>query len=1772
MKKFNQITHQLYLLMIVAFTSLAGQLTAAPNDTPCNAINLNVTTFCNPSLYDNIGITSTSLVAAPSCGYYAGGDVWFTAIVPANGGLNIVTSSGTMTDGAMAIYTGTCNALTLVDSNDDSYSGLMPEIYAHNLTPGSTVWIRVWSVQNASNGSFDICVTEPPTQRGPTIPPTIANTCATAGCPSNAPYPTPTGIPSMGGGGIYGCVGGTPNPTWTVFQANTSSTITIGVQQSSTGSAPYYDIDFVCWGPFANPAAACAGLSAATIVSCSFSTSGNELCTIASPTVGGFYVLLCTNWNGGSGYELTMPITPSSAAISCACSTTATISPTSVCPSMPFSISCTAVPTATAYNWTGPSGFNATGTSTSSTAPATAGPLTYTVSITTPGYTCSSTATVTVNAKPAITNFPLPATICDGQVAQYTPTIPTPALSTYTWTASCVPAGAVWGFPASGSNLTPINYTLHNSGTASAVVTFTITPQGPGPTNCTGPQVFYQVTVNPKPSINNPPAMAFICSGSSAQYTPTASLAGTTFTYTASASSVNVSGFTPGGAASINDVLVNTGTTPEMVTYVVTPHGIAPSLCAGTPANFVVNVLPTPSPANAGIDENICGDTTLLAGVVPLVGTGTWTAVTSGLITNISQPNSFVSTLNNGANIFQWVVTNAPCPASIDTVVVNVAVSPTISNPIADFTQSICSATATSITPTANVGGSTFNWTATTSSANLLGFTSGNNAAAGTTIADVITNSGTTSDTVKYTITPVGPAPVSCSGPPTDFYVIVDPRPSLTNAVLSQSFCSGDTVSFTPTANITGATFSWTATNASGNISGYNSAPAGTTTAITDILFNTGTATDSVVYSITPAGPAPNTCAGTPVDFIVHVDPSPAITNAVLTQSVCTGGTVSITPQFNVTGATFTWTATSALGTSNGFTASGSGPNPIAEVVNNTGTVTDTIRYILTPASPLLACIGTNTTFIAIVDPIPTITNVNLHQIVCSGTAGSISPTSNVTGASFSYTATSSSANLTGFTASGTIASGGSLAEVINNSGSTIDSVTYSITAIGPAPLLCPAANSTPFVVVVNPNPALSNPVASFTQSLCSGNTATFTPTSNATGTTFQWNVTASAGCTGYTNAPAGTSTPISDLLTNSGTTLGTVTYSITPTGPAPASCVGTSQNFVVNLAPIPAINNAVVNQTICSGATATITPTSSVANTLFSWTATSTSVNLTGFTASGSFIAGGSINDVINNSGTSSEVVTYIITSTGAAPTSCASDTVHFKVFVNPIPAAPTVAPLSYCPNAVAPALTAVGSNLLWYTVAVGGVSSNIAPVPSTATSGTFHYYVSQTVNGCESQRADLVVTIYAPTAAPTGSSPIVYCLNSAPAVLTATGTSLLWYTVPVGGVSSINAPTPVTTTAGTTSYYVTQTLNGCESTRLQIDVIVHALPTATVGGGGQTCFGDPTASVSITLIGSAPWNITYSNGVANTSVVALASPYVIANPAQGNYTVISVSDANCTGTSSLSALVSVLPLPTVAFTPDVFSGCIPVCVNFTDLSSIPVGSIAGWSWNFGDGSTSTSQNGQHCYSSAANYSVSLTVTSLAGCPNTLLSTNLINVVSLPDASFSIPSNISILNPTVTFSDYSSHAISWAWDFGDQFNPTTNTSTVQNPTHTYSATGHYCVTLVVSSAGSCFDTTRIYLDVLPEYSMYIPNAFSPNHDGINDEFYCKGTNIVDFEMYIYDRWGNFVFYTNTMDKHWDGSVNGTSVAQEDVYVYIIKVKDNMKENHEYIGNITLVK
>ncbi|MFM7710917.1 MAG: hypothetical protein ACKO5C_08385, partial [Ferruginibacter sp.] len=136
------------LCLIISATSLYAQ--APPNDNCNNAIALPVGTACNYVQYTNANATASNNAPAPGCASYSGGDVWFTAVVPAGGSLIINTNTGVVTDGGMALYTGTnCNNLTLVTCDDDgSANGLMPMISQTGLTPGTTVYIRFWEYGN----------------------------------------------------------------------------------------------------------------------------------------------------------------------------------------------------------------------------------------------------------------------------------------------------------------------------------------------------------------------------------------------------------------------------------------------------------------------------------------------------------------------------------------------------------------------------------------------------------------------------------------------------------------------------------------------------------------------------------------------------------------------------------------------------------------------------------------------------------------------------------------------------------------------------------------------------------------------------------------------------------------------------------------------------------------------------------------------------------------------------------------------------------------------------------------------------------------------------------------------------------------------------------------------------------------------------------------------------------------------------------------------------------------------------------------------------------------------------------------------------------------------------------------------------------------------------------------------------------------------------------------------------------------------------------------
>jgi hypothetical protein len=267
-----------------------------------------------------------------------------------------------------------------------------------------------------------------------------------------------------------------------------------------------------------------------------------------------------------------------------------------------------------------------------------------------------------------------------------------------------------------------------------------------------------------------------------------------------------------------------------------------------------------------------------------------------------------------------------------------------------------------------------------------------------------------------------------------------------------------------------------------------------------------------------------------------------------------------------------------------------------------------------------------------------------------------------------------------------------------------------------------------------------------------------------------------------------------------------------------------------------------------------------------------------------------------------------YFVTQTASG---CTSNRSEIVVNINASPNSPTVSNVNYCQNATTSQLTAIGTSLMWYTVAVNGTGSSTAPTPTAISAGTTSYWVTQNNGTCESQRAQLDVTVIAAPTAPSVTTPVGFCQGVTASQLTATGVNLLWYTTSTTGTGgSSTAPTPSTTSIGTPtiSYWVTQTIGGCpESPAAQIDVNVYSIPTTPIVTTPVTyCLND--AATQLTATGSnLLWYTVSTNGTSNATA---PTPVTSSATTINNY--VSQTVNGCESPRALLAVV-VNALPTI-------------------------------------------------------------------------------------------------------------------------------------------------------------------------------------------------------------------------------------------------------------------
>jgi gliding motility-associated-like protein len=283
------------------------------------------------------------------------------------------------------------------------------------------------------------------------------------------------------------------------------------------------------------------------------------------------------------------------------------------------------------------------------------------------------------------------------------------------------------------------------------------------------------------------------------------------------------------------------------------------------------------------------------------------------------------------------------------------------------------------------------------------------------------------------------------------------------------------------------------------------------------------------------------------------------------------------------------------------------------------------------------------------------------------------------------------------------------------------------------------------------------------------------------------------------------------------------------------------------------------------------------------------------------------------------------------------------------------------------------------------------------------------------------------------------------------------------------------------------------------------------------------------------------------------------------------------CSPAVNTKALIKLAPMVTDSAMITDTAGCEPFSTEFiypTTQGIAPVNTNFKWTWTF-DGvnpNTVNTAGGALLPNIPKNYSTAGQHTARV---QMILSNNNICFdktvkvsswkVAVADFSYS-PLMIDIIEPEVTFTNKSTGATQYNWTYTDG-----GTDNIEHPKHSFVDTGWYDITLIASNANGCNDTITQSLQVQDIFRIFIPNAFSPNHDEFNTFWAPHMTSILTCEVTIFNRWGEKLFFSVDNLGQWDGKYRGEN-CESGVYYYHLKIRDNRKKWHYYNGMISLIR
>ncbi|PHR32782.1 MAG: hypothetical protein COA38_06135 [Fluviicola sp.] len=454
----------------------------------------------------------------------------------------------------------------------------------------------------------------------------------------------------------------------------------------------------------------------------------------------------------------------------------------------------------------------------------------------------------------------------------------------------------------------------------------------------------------------------------------------------------------------------------------------------------------------------------------------------------------------------------------------------------------------------------------------------------------------------------------------------------------------------------------------------------------------------------------------------------------------------------------------------------------------------------------------------------------------------------------------------------------------------------------------------------------------------------------------------------------------------------------------------------------------------------------------------------------------------------------------------------------------------------------------------------------PATMPIGDYKYVVD--VSGCKDSSIVSVSEIITEITSMAGTN--ISCKGLTDGIIDFSGVNFVQYSIDAGIPIVSGSPVNITGLAAGAYTIEVFSIDGCTDSET-INITEPAELILTVNTTDASCFGlcDGLAE-ALPIGGTAPYTYVWNQGVAgdqtgNASAICA-----------GVYSIDVLDSRGCTvdAAYTIGEPVDVIP----GLLPDTTSGCFPHQVDFVNTSASP--DIVTTEVDFGDGTVEIFVGllpFEHTYDDAGIYTVTMTVTTVNGCQYTQIYDQLIQAHNAPNANFFVnPDFVSMLEPTVNLYNQSSgDVVSWNWTIIDaESAQTANTEDVLDVHFPVDVPGLYPVTLITENEFGCIDSITRYVSIVNDVILYAPNTFTPDDDEFNQtwEFYISGIDIFDFNLKIFNRWGEIVWESNDPTFSWDGTYGG-KIVQDGTYIWFMECADGENDKrYTFQGHINVIR